>query len=33
VGQGRVLADPRTLLDGEESVLVAAFRRALSEEG
>jgi L-seryl-tRNA(Ser) seleniumtransferase len=33
VGQGRVLADPRTLLDGEEAVLVAAFRRALSEEG
>jgi L-seryl-tRNA(Ser) seleniumtransferase len=29
VGQGRVLADPRTLLDGEESVLVAAFCRAL----
>ena len=25
VGQGRVLADPRTLLDGEEAALVAAF--------
>jgi L-seryl-tRNA(Ser) seleniumtransferase len=29
VGQGRVLADPRTLQDGEESLLVAAFCRAL----
>jgi len=33
VGQGRVLADPRTLLDGEESTLVAAFCRALGQEG
>jgi L-seryl-tRNA(Ser) seleniumtransferase len=33
VGQGRVLADPRTLLDGEEALLVAAFGRALSEKG
>jgi L-seryl-tRNA(Ser) seleniumtransferase len=31
VGQGRVLADPRTLLDGEEVILVAAFCSALSE--
>ena len=31
VGQGRVLADPRTLLDGEEAILVAAFCSALSE--
>ena len=31
VGQGRVLADPRTLLDGEESALVAAFCRALNQ--
>ncbi len=30
VGQGRVLADPRTLLDGEEPTLVAAFCSALS---
>ncbi len=30
VGQGRVLADPRTLLDGEEAVLVAAFCSALT---
>jgi L-seryl-tRNA(Ser) seleniumtransferase len=33
VGQGRVLADPRTLLDGEEAMLVAAFCSALSEKG
>jgi L-seryl-tRNA(Ser) seleniumtransferase len=33
VGQGRVLADPRTLLDGEEATLVAAFCSALSETG
>ncbi|MGO9108837.1 MAG: L-seryl-tRNA(Sec) selenium transferase [Thermoguttaceae bacterium] len=31
VGQARVLADPRTLLDGEEAVLVAAFCSALGE--
>ena len=31
VGQGRVLADPRTLLDGEEAALVAAFCNALSQ--
>jgi L-seryl-tRNA(Ser) seleniumtransferase len=30
VGQGRVLVDPRTLLDGEEAVLVAAVCSALS---
>ena len=29
VGQGRVLADPRTLLDGEEEIVVAAFCRVL----
>jgi len=29
VGQGRVLADPRTLLEGEEAALVAAFCSAL----
>ena len=33
VHQGQVLADPRTLLDGEEAVLVAAFCAALHEEG
>jgi L-seryl-tRNA(Ser) seleniumtransferase len=36
VGQGRVLADPRTLLDGEEAILVAAFcttlTRSVSED-
>ena len=31
VGQGQVLADPRTLLDGEEAILVAAMCSALSE--
>jgi L-seryl-tRNA(Ser) seleniumtransferase len=30
VGKGHVLADPRTLLDGEEAMLVAAFCRVLS---
>ena len=29
VHDGRVLADPRTLLEGDEEVLVAAFRAAL----
>jgi L-seryl-tRNA(Ser) seleniumtransferase len=29
VAQGQVLADPRTLLEGEEAVVVAAFCRAL----
>jgi L-seryl-tRNA(Ser) seleniumtransferase len=33
LGKGRVLADPRTLLDGEEAVLVAAFCSALSDKG
>ncbi len=33
VHQGQVLVDPRTLLDGEESVLVAAFGAALNEKG
>jgi L-seryl-tRNA(Ser) seleniumtransferase len=33
IGQGRVLADPRTLLDGEEGTLVAAFCSALGEVG
>ena len=32
VGQGRVLVDPRTLLDGEEAVLVAAFGSALGPQ-
>jgi L-seryl-tRNA(Ser) seleniumtransferase len=31
VAQGRVLADPRTLLDGDEHVLVSAFLSALGE--
>ncbi len=33
VHQGQVLADPRTLLDGDEEVLIAAFRAALQDEG
>ena len=33
VHDGRVLADPRTLLDGDEEILIAAFRAALATEG
>ena len=33
VHQGQVLADPRTLLEGDEEVLIAAFRAALEDEG
>jgi L-seryl-tRNA(Ser) seleniumtransferase len=32
VHQGQVLADPRTLLEGDEEVLLAAFRAALEDE-
>ena len=32
VHRGVVLADPRTLLDGDEEILVAAFRSAVTEE-
>ena len=32
VHDGRVLADPRTLLEGDEEILVAAFRAALGEK-
>ncbi|MGO8689458.1 MAG: L-seryl-tRNA(Sec) selenium transferase [Thermoguttaceae bacterium] len=33
VHQGQVLADPRTLLEGDEEVLITAFRAALEDEG
>jgi L-seryl-tRNA(Ser) seleniumtransferase len=32
VHRGVVLADPRTLLDGDEEILVAAFRAAVTED-
>lgn len=33
IHDGRVLADPRTLLEGDEEILVAAFHAALATEG
>ena len=32
LGQGKVLADPRTLLEGDEAVLIAAMCSALAKE-